>query len=334
MPQTVKRSTVTRRSRVLSAAALLFVAVALPSCTTPIPQKEPTAMPAPRVHDLSAPEYTPPETPAWAKVTVPDSMKPYLGKNGLASEWREVPGPLAKNVMGLDRYQANNFVCWRPETARFLYTEYTPTTISYKKGTLPAFEAFSAPLVAGCKTDTEKGVALLLKGLPSVKHPTVPPCSAPVGPGRNATDEELLKSRKAWCNEQARVFIRLCHVNGIPARIVHLFYSDRKTGHTIAEFYADGAWRMADASYICVFPGPDGQPMSAAQCHDEGEGQKYCGLAYYRRQQEMIKLSDAELNLPNKEDPAAWRARFGAESADYLAKKMWTFAVMNYPLPG
>ncbi len=285
------------------------------------------------VHDLSSPEYTPPETPAWAKVTVPEAMRPYLGKNGLDPVWRDVPGPLAKGVMGLDRYQANNFVVWRPETERFLYSEYTPLTVRYRKGTLPLYESFSAPIVAGCRTDTERGVALLLKGLPHVKHPTVPPCCAPVGPGRNATDEELLRSGQGWCNEQARVFIRLCQVNGIPARIIHLFYSDRKTGHTIAEFYADGAWRMADASYWCVFPGPDGALMSAAQCHDGGSGQEWCGRAYYRRQQEMVKLSDAELNLPNQEDPAAWRARFGAETAEYLARKMWTFAVMNHPLP-
>jgi hypothetical protein len=38
---------------------------------------------------------------------------------------------------------------------------------------------------------------------------------------RNLDDEALLASGCGWRNEQARVFIRLCQVNGIPARMLH-----------------------------------------------------------------------------------------------------------------
>ena len=306
------------------------------------PAAAPVASPAsaaqPLVHDLSNPEYNAADCPAWAKETVPDSIKPYLGKNGLPDWWRNKKGPLATGVKGIDRYQANNFVNYRPETAEFLYTSYTPTTIAYQSGTLPTYEKIAGEVTADCKTDTERAVTLLLKAVPQVKHPTMAPVGPPVVASRNADDESLLNSGLGWCNEQARVFVRFCQVCGIPARIVHLFYSDKKTGHTIAEFYADGAWHMADASWFCVFPGPDGKLMSAAQCHDKGEGQKYCGIAYEKRFREIAKLPDALLvgEQDKRKDPqAAAKARkeFETTTAQQLADKMGDFAFINYPLP-
>mgnify|MGYP001389460141 CR=1 FL=1 len=89
------------------------------------------------VHDLSHPEYDPPDAPAWVKETVPAWVMPFRGKNGMSAPWRSVPGPFAPGVRGLDRYQANQFVCYRPETAKYLYTEYTPLEVHYREGTLP-----------------------------------------------------------------------------------------------------------------------------------------------------------------------------------------------------
>jgi hypothetical protein len=122
-------------------------------------------------------------------------------------------------------------------------------------------------------------------------------------------------------------------VNGIPARLVHLFYSDRTTGHTVAEFYADGRWAMADATWLCVFPDVNGRLLSAEQCHDGGEGQRCAGKALYRRTRELLSMSDAELNLPRTTDTAEWRRKQEAHTARSLADRLWRFAVINYPLP-
>ena len=284
-------------------------------------------------HDLNDPEFNPPDCPDWAKETLPAHIQPFRGRNGMPSPYRERDYPLGREVRGLDRYQANQFITYRPETAKYLYEEYTPLRVNYRRGLLPTCEALAAEVTAGCRTETEKMLALLTKGASRVKHPAVPPCGAFVPGDRNLDDETLLKRGLGWCNEQARVFIRLCQINGIPARICHTHYSDTTTGHCIAECYVAGRWRMADASWFCVFPGPDEQLLSAAQCHDGGAGQQHCGLAYYRRMQELLKLSDADLNFASQQAAAEWRQSVAGQTADDFARKMHCFSLINYPLP-
>ncbi len=284
-------------------------------------------------HDLNHPDYNPPDCPAWAKEDLPERILPFRGRNGLPMPFRDCDEPLAMNVRGVDRYHANQFINYRPETAAFLYSEYTPLRVNYRQGTLPSFEALAKEVTAGCRTDTERAVALLTKGTSRVKHPCAPPFGGKVASDRNLDDESLLRSRQGWCNEQARVFVRLCQVSGIPARIVQLFYADGKTGHCIAECHADGRWAMADATYLCVFPDAEGRLLSAAQCHDKGEGQKRCGMAYYKRYQEILGLSDAEINAGDAEATAKWRAAFAAHTAKELSARLYCFGVINYPLP-
>ncbi len=264
-------------------------------------------------------------------------LQPFRGRNGIG----RLPGrtfktePLATNVRGIDRYHANQFLVYCPETAAFLYDGYTPLTLNYRAGTLPAYETLAAEASAGCHTETETVRALLEKGAARVRHPYGPPCGPLVGSDRNLDDEALLRSRAGWCNEQARVFIRLCHVRGIPARIVQLFYSDLTTGHCIAECFADGRWCMADCSCFILFPDADGHYQSAAECHDGGEGQLRCGRTYRSRMQALLALSDAELNFAHPEDNARWRAKIAREnkSDEIRAAKMLHFGIINYPLP-
>lgn len=287
--------------------------------------------------DLRAPEFDPPDCPSWAKEDPPAVLLPFRGRNGL----HRLPGrtfktePLATNVRGLDRYHANQFLVYHPDTADFLYDAYTPRTLQYRPGTLPAYEALAAEVTTGCVTETETVRALLEKGATRVRHPYGPPCGPIVGSDRNLDDEALLRSGAGWCNEQARVFIRLCQVCGIPARIVQLFYSDMTTGHCIAECFADGRWCMADCSCFILFPDAGGRLQSAAECHDGGEGQLRCGRTYRRRMRALLALSDAELNFANPADNVRWRTKISREneSDEIRAAKMLHFGIVNYPLP-
>ena len=87
------------------------------------------------LHDLSQPAYSPADCPAWARETRPAWLTPFLGKNGVPEPWHSEPGALADPaVSGLDRYQANNFIAYRPETAKYLYSEYTPLKVQLHKG--------------------------------------------------------------------------------------------------------------------------------------------------------------------------------------------------------
>ena len=287
-------------------------------------------------------------TPDWAKENLPDWVMPYVGKFGLSESWQKRDGPLGKGVAGVDRWQANSFIVYRKETADYLYRDYTPLKVNYKRGSLPTYEKVVAQYTKGLGSDREKAVALLTKALPKeFMHPTMPPLGPPCRADRALDDEAMLKTGTGFCNEQARVFVRLCQVCGIPARVVYLFYSDKRSGHTIAEFYADGRWSMADGSWFCVFPAEDGHLMSAAECHTPGRGKELAGEAYFKRMQEIIQLPDDELvgkayaqvadDAERKKQIAARAAQvregLKAKTAKFLGEQLDEFGLLNYPLP-
>jgi hypothetical protein len=290
----------------------------------------------------------PPGCPAWAKETVPDSMKPFLGRFGLPDPYPTQTEPLGAVTAGVDLWQANHFVVYRQETAKYLYSDYSSPKVEYRRGTYPLIERIVARHTRGCKTDREKAVALLTKAMPAeILHPSIPPLGPDCPPNRAFSDEDLLKSHTGWCNEQARAYVRLCQVAGIPARMLFLFYADRKSGHVIAEFYADGRWSMADASWCCVFPAPDGHLMSAAECHTDGPNKSAAGEAYYKRGLEVAGYSDERLagkhlaHIKDRqerkakvtESAAQVRNSIRSQTAKALGEQLWAFGVMNYPLP-
>lgn len=278
--------------------------------------------------DLNRPDFNPPDCPLWAKEALPDFIRQFRGRNGLPPPYCEKSQAIALTVKGIDRYHANQFIAYRKETAEYLYSKYTSPHINYRKGTFPAIEKLAGSVVQGCGSDIEKAVAILMKGVKSsIKRPMYPSCGKDVRRDRNLDDEALFASGAGWCNEQSRIFVRMCQINGIPARLVQLFYSDTLTGHCVAEFYADGRWSMADATWFCVIPGPHGELLSAAQCHDRAEGQKYCGRAYHECFQEINKWAD-KVNLEAANRSADWNL-----SSEELAEKMNCFGIINYPLP-
>lgn len=271
------------------------------------------------------------EAPAWAQQRLPDWLKPsLLGKHGLPEPWCSRPGPLAVDVGGIDRWQANHFIVYRHETAKFLYGEYTPTKVAYRKGLFPALERIVAHYTTADQSDRQKAITLLTKAMPQhLLHPTVPPMGPMVPTNRVLDDEALLASGCAWCNEQARVYIRLCQIAEIPARMIFLFYSDGKMGHVVAEFYADGHWCLADSSWICVFADERGRLLSAAELHLP-KAKPLVERVYMARWTEILKHSrdPRESELATK-GPEAIRNRFGPSKADQFG----CFGVLNYPLP-
>lgn len=263
--------------------------------------------------------------PAWVKHDVPEQIKPYVGKRGLPAAWQQGP-EFGDEAAGVDRWLSNNFIVYRKETAKFLYQDYTPLKVNYKKGTFPLLEKIVAKYTAGLKSDKDKAVALLTKAMPVLlRHPALPPYKA-LAVDRNLNDEQLVESGEAWCGEQSRVFVRLCQVAGIPARMIALFYADNKNGHSIAEFYADGHWSMADSTYFVVFPAKDGHLMSVAEVHEkEEDARPYVKAAYAASFVEILKKSDAELGGASARPEMAAR--------EELVNNLGLFAVVNYPLP-
>jgi len=288
------------------------------------------------------------ECPTWAKEKVPVWVQPYLGKYGLPEPFPRQKSALGNCTAGVDMWQANHFIGYRQETARYLYEAYTPLNVQYRKGTLPLCEKIVAQYTAGLTTDREKALALLTRAMPEqIAHPSIPPYSADVRPDRAMREEELLKSGLGWCNEQARVFARLCQAAGIPARLIFLFYSNND-GHVIVEFYADGRWCMADSSWGCVFPGADGKLMSAAQCHADAENKHRVQEAYLARARDLASSPDDLLvgrRYADMTDAAAKARKIADHASDLrqnlrsgravgkLGENLWAFGVMNMPLP-
>ncbi len=288
------------------------------------------------------------ECPEWAKETVPVWVQPFRGKFGLPEPYCRQQKALGGCTAGVDMWQANHFVGYGPATAGYLYEAYSPLSVSYRKGTLPLCEQIVAKYTAGLKTDREKAIALLTRAIPEqIAHPSIPPYSMDVRPDRALTEDELLKSGLGWCNEQARVFTRLCQIAGMPARLIFLFYSDMD-GHVISEFYADGRWCMADSSWGAVFPDADGRLMSAAECHANAASKHRVQEGYWARAQAMMAYSDellvgrryaamtdaAERGRKITEHAADLRRRFqSGEAVGKLGDNLWAFGVMNLPSP-
>jgi hypothetical protein len=287
------------------------------------------------------------EPPDWAVIEPPREFRAFVGKNALPDPYPQWTRPIGVGTQGIDFWQANHFIVYRSETAKFLYERYTPTTVhyNYKAGTLPAFERIVDRHLSSITGDRNKAIVLVREVMPRLmKHPGMAPLGPACPTDRGLLDEPLLASGQGLCNEQARVFVRLCQVAGIPARLIFLFYSNKKNGHVVAEFYADGRWSMADASYFCVFPAEDGRLMSAAECH---EGRLLAGRTYYHRMRELLAMPDEELvgaKFAHVEDAAERRKLIfeeaagvhrllGSRTPESIAAEFWVFGVLNYPLP-
>ena len=280
--------------------------------------------------DLDAPERNPPSTPPWARETVPGWLAPYQGVNGAPERFASKKGYYGGPCEGIDRYQANAFIWYTPATASYLYTDYTPVPVDYRPGTLPGYEALAARFTKPGDSETERAQALLTRAMPEAcRHPGMPPLAPPTRADRNLDDEALLASRCGWCNEQARVFIRLCQVSGLQGRLIHLYGQN----HTIAEFYADGAWALADASSLFVAAGPDGRLLSAAACHDGAANQRCYAEAKVRRMREMCGWSREALGFADDDAAQRWRDNAARLEVDELATREIHFGVMNTPLP-
>ncbi len=275
---------------------------------------------------LSQPSFD--SAPAWVKESLPAWLTPHIGRPGLGKPWSDNPAPLGRKVAGLDFWHANHFIVYKPQTQTYLDFQYTPLQFNYKPGLFPKIEKAVSHLQDRPR-DIALGVELLTQVLPSLaKHPTVAPCG-PHQPGNRAMDDEaLIESGVAWCNEQSRLFVRLCQALGIPARMVFLFFSNGINGHVSSEFYAQGQWIQADPSWFCIYLGSDGLPLSTAQCHTPA-GRIIVADTLRRRIDALLQKDDAFLGVHHHP-----KARQGLmDWRNDIDTCFDRFGIVNYPLP-
>ncbi len=267
--------------------------------------------------------------PDWVKETAPAWVEPYRGSPGLIGPGSDKPAILGREVRGIDYWQTNHFIAYRPETAAYLYGEYTPLQVPYRRGTLPRFEAMVASVTERFESSRDRALAILRELIPAtVPHPGAPPCGLQVPKDRGLYDEELLESGAGWCNEQARVFVRFCQVIGIPARLIFLFYRGG-SGHAVSEFHVDGKWAFADTTWCCVAESPDGSLFSTAECHDNPDAAQCLMQNYIERYRDMLGWSDEALGETNH--PGI--RNMIKEHLNTGPRELGCFGVLNYPQP-
>ena len=122
-------------------------------------------------------------------------------------------------------------------TAGYIYSDYTPTTVEYEKGSRPRLDETIEMLTTPQMSDFEKFLWLgrFVRDLPN-RHGWSPM------PFTGGTEEELIEKAPAMCNEQARLLVILCQVAGLPARYV----GHHIGGHGVTEIYIDGSWAYYD----------------------------------------------------------------------------------------
>jgi len=225
-------------------------------------------------------------------------------------------------VAGIDREQSLGMVRLCPETEQVLYgPDFSPRRVRYRRGSRPKLEAVAAELRSA--TARESAMAAMRWTAQHVAHPHL---VGPVPPDRSLTEEELIESGVGWCNEQTRVFIALCEVMEIPARLCFLFHENTRCSHTTAEAYVDGRWAWIDVSFEVTVELPDGRLAEAREL--SGPQRDLAHQAY----REPLR-SHYERMLPFVEDAPGWN-RFDRPSVERGGDLLAYIGICNYVIRG
>jgi transglutaminase-like putative cysteine protease len=252
-------------------------------------------------------------------MTTTIDLQPYTAK-GFPGDFDR--GIAEVQVAGIDRDQAQSMVRLCAETEEALYEDgFSPTRIHYRKGSRPQLEAIAATLEG--TTPREKAFAAMRWVATNVKHPHI---TGPTAPDRNFTEEQLVDSCRGWCNEQTRVFVALCEVMEIPARLNFVFHVNEVCGHTCAEVYLDGRWVFFDITFQVVVELPNGQLAEGRDlCGDK------CSLAHetYRKPFEdyFAKVQSWVENEPGWNSRQRPKAEAGGDLLAYMG-------ICNYIIDG
>jgi len=141
-----------------------------------------------------------------------------------------------------------------PQTRAYLYEgDFTPPEIPYVRGSRPLLEQTVAEVVSPAMSARETALALMRRCRDNRDR------GLRGGNWFGGSEEELLKRGAIMCNEISRVFVCLCQIAGLRARVVCAHIS----GHMMAEVEVDGGWWWMDSMQGLCCLGDDGRPASA-----------------------------------------------------------------------
>ncbi len=192
-----------------------------------------------------------------------DDLKAYAGREAaerIVGELRRKAFLLNYEQLGINYGEGVDFQLRReqvilcPQTAEFLYSEFTPSRVAYTKGSRPVLEQVAADAINDCRSEQDKALALMrfcrdlyLRGRRSMDDYIY-----------GGTEEQLIEKGEILCECLGRLFVALCEVVGVPARIVMHDIG----GHICAEAYVDGHWGYLDPTTGVYFLDSDGRLAS------------------------------------------------------------------------
>jgi len=190
------------------------------------------------------------------KVAAPEGLAPYTGENA----WKTVVGEKRQNAyrtnyrcLAINYGESVDFQLRRrqvilcAQTADFLYTRFTPTTVRYQAGSRPELEKTVARVTRDCRSIREKVLALMRFCRDLYKKREGIELAEYVYGG---TEEQLIEKGEEFCECLGRLLVALCEVAGIPGRIVMHDIG----GHIAAEVLIEGVWAYIDprAGIYCL----------------------------------------------------------------------------------
>ncbi len=141
------------------------------------------------------------------------------------------------------------------KTAEYIYSDFTPTEIEYVAGSRPLLEKTLAEVVKPGMPEREKALAIMRRCRDNRDRGLA---------GRGCdwcggSEEDLLKRGAIMCNEISRVFVCLCQIAGLVARV----HSSHISGHMMAEVLTGGKWGWIDPMKGIAPVNEEDQPASA-----------------------------------------------------------------------
>jgi hypothetical protein len=168
---------------------------------------------------------------------------------------------------GVDFQLADQSSLLCAQTADFLYDRFTPKITRYQRGMRPRLELLVQHYTEGLSGERDRMLALLRFCRDLYQKI----------PGRNmfedddyiygGTEEELIDKGEELCECLGRLFVSLCEIAGIPARLVIHFVG----GHITAEALLDGKWAYVDPRAGLYFLKKDGTLASTWELWQQPE---------------------------------------------------------------
>jgi hypothetical protein len=138
---------------------------------------------------------------------------------------------------GVDVEVIDDQITLNAKTAGYLYSDYTPRELRYVAGSRPLLERIVREHVRDGMTGRQKALALMRRVRDNQDTGLATPWLFYGG-----NEEELLKRGAIMCNEVSRLYVCLCQIAGLPARL----HSSHISGHMMTEVLMDGKWGWLD----------------------------------------------------------------------------------------